>query len=96
MLPASFHVASMTSKATLPDVRSACAVAPSVDPAVTERYWALHENMRGEFLADLEEYLSLQRAIEHKRGGPISTQHSEKAARIANIIARLSVSFLIR
>ena len=66
--------------------------APAADPAITERYWALHENMRGEFLADLEEYLGLQRMIEQKRGGPISAQHSEKAARIMNIIARLSVS----
>jgi hypothetical protein len=67
------------------------AAAPQPDPAITERYWALHEHMREEFLADLEEYLQLQRMVEEKRGGPISHQHSEKAARITNIIARLSV-----
>jgi hypothetical protein len=47
--------------------------------------------MRKEFLADLELYLQLQRMVEEKRGGPISHQHSEKAARITNIVAQLSV-----
>lgn len=71
-------------------ITSACAAAaPAPSAAATEQYWALQSNMQAEFLADLEEYAKLLRLSERQAAATGSA--SSKMAKMANIIARLSV-----
>ncbi|KAK9903305.1 hypothetical protein WJX75_002415 [Coccomyxa subellipsoidea] len=64
--------------------QQAAAAAPG-SAALSEQYWALQEEMRAEYLTDLEEYAGLLRLNER------APQSSDKMAKMANIIARLSV-----
>ncbi|EIE23270.1 hypothetical protein COCSUDRAFT_66250 [Coccomyxa subellipsoidea C-169] len=61
------------------------AASPKAAAAAAEAHWVLLEEMRGEFLGDLEDYARLLRTAER---GP---QPSEKMAKLVNIIARLSL-----
>lgn len=67
--------------------RCAAATASPGSAASSEQYWALQEEMRAEYLADLEEYAGLLRLNER------APQSSDKMAKMANIIARLSVRY---
>lgn len=51
----------------------------------TEQYWTLLEEMRAEYLGDLEEYVGYARMNDR------SPQPSDKMNKMLNIVARLSV-----
>lgn len=53
--------------------------------AATEQYWTLLEEMRAEYLGDLEEY------VEFARMSDRNPQPSDKLNKMLNIVARLSV-----
>lgn len=56
-------------------------------PIATEQYWTLLEEMRAEYLADLEEYVGYARMNDR------NPQPSDKMSKMLNIVARLSVRF---
>jgi hypothetical protein len=57
------------------------------DPELQARYWALHERMAAEFLADLEEGIAVMNPA-----GTRATSAEDKVAKMRHIIARLRVS----
>ena len=63
------------------------------DPVVTEKYWALLELMRQEFLADIAEYYD---CIAPNIQANMQQAYSGKLAKMKHVIQRLSARPLLR